>query len=72
VYFREDRSIYVATFKIDGKRKVVEAKTGAAAIEGRELALAKYRPLAGSTVTGKTTVIELADWWTGNVHSQRV
>ena len=72
VYFREGRGIYVATFTIDGKRKVVEAKTRAAAIERRDLALTKYRPQAGSKLSGKTTVIELADWWIENVYADRV
>jgi integrase len=72
VYFREGRGIYVATFMIDGKRKVVEAKTRAAAIERRHLALTKYRPSAGSHVTGKTTVLELAEWWIENVLALRV
>jgi integrase len=71
-YFRKDRGIWVAPYVLDGKRKVVEAKTQAVAIERRETAIAKHRPRTGSTLTPATTVTELVEWWLEHVYRQRV
>jgi Phage integrase, N-terminal SAM-like domain len=71
-YFRKGREVWVATYMLDGKRKVVEAKTQALATERRNLATARHRPRNGSTLTPSTTVIELVEWWLEHVYRQRV
>jgi integrase len=71
-YYRKDRNIWVAPYMLDGKRKVVEAKTQAVAIERRDLAMARHRPRNGSTLTLMTTVAEMVEWWLEHVYRQRV
>jgi integrase len=71
-YFRKGREVWVATYMVDGKRKVVEAKTQALATERRNLATARHLPRNGSTLTSSTTVIELVEWWLEHVYRQRV
>jgi integrase len=71
-YFRKDRGIWVASYYLDGKRKVVEAKTQALATERRDLATARHRPRDGSTLSDATTVVELVVWWLEYVYRQRV
>jgi hypothetical protein len=71
-YFRKGREVWVATYMVDGKPKVVEAKTQALATERRNLATARHRPRNGSTLTPATTVIELVEWWLEHFYRQRV
>lgn len=72
VYFRSERGIWTATYKLDGKRKVVEAKTRDLVLKRRDLAITKHQPKTGSAFTSKMTVWELGDWWLENVERARV
>jgi integrase len=72
VYFRAERGIWTATYKLGGKRKVVEAKTRDLVIKRRALAIAKYQPKEGSAFTPRMSVWELGDWWLENVERARV